>query len=128
MRSMNIWLCVHTVYVNLAIQSSARTICAANSCSHICAVVGGKDKCFCPVGLELAVGSTTTCIGTEIVVVFSSNIVYMLTVSSYKDINECSRFKPCDQVCTNTEGSFICSCNSGFQLQNATQLCEGIRA
>lgn len=43
----------------------------------------------------------------------------------HADINECDRFSPCDQVCTNTDGSFVCSCNSGYQLENVTQTCEG---
>ena len=45
---------------------------------------------------------------------------------SYKDIDECERFSPCNQICTNTDGSFECSCNAGFQLQNAMQTCEGM--
>ena len=50
--------------MTLCFFDTARTVCGANSCSHICAVVGGQDECFCPVGLELAQGSNTTCQGT----------------------------------------------------------------
>ena len=107
-----------------AIVFLAQTVCGANSCSHICAVVGGQDECFCPVGFELAVGSTTTCQGMNRVKLISKNSI----LSSYKDIDECQRFSPCDQICTNTDGSFECSCKIGFQLQNATQVCEGIIA
>ncbi|KAK1386875.1 putative Wall-associated kinase 2 [Heracleum sosnowskyi] len=31
-----------------------------------------------------------------------------------KDINECEQIDSCDQVCTNTYGSFICSCRNGY--------------
>ena len=46
---------------------AAQQICTVeNPCSHICAVIGGMEKCFCPVGLELAAGSTTNCVGETI--------------------------------------------------------------
>ena len=61
----------------------AKTVCGANSCSHICAVVGGQDECFCPVGFELASNSTTTCQGKEdgiIVGVKIFDCAYQLTI------------------------------------------------
>ncbi|CAB4007043.1 low-density lipo receptor-related 4 isoform X1 [Paramuricea clavata] len=33
-----------------------------------------------------------------------------------KDINECDTIGKCSQVCTNTEGSYKCSCKSGYVL------------
>ena len=42
------------------------------------------------------------------------------------DINECSRNSDnCDQLCTNTEGGFNCSCNDGFILQFDMSSCIG---
>ena len=43
------------------------------------------------------------------------------------DINECqatSRW-PCEQICTNTVGSFRCSCNTGYTLAANNVDCEG---
>ena len=41
------------------------------------------------------------------------------------DINECSIANgECDQICTNTEGSFQCSCEAGYSLANGLD-CEG---
>ena len=40
------------------------------------------------------------------------------------DVNECNSTtidNPCQQICTNTFGSYGCSCNSGFKLQNLTE-------
>lgn len=34
-----------------------------------------------------------------------------------EDIDECSELKICHQVCTNSRGSYKCSCKDGFQLQ-----------
>lgn len=43
---------------------------------------------------------------------------YLLIIisSSLSDINECLS-GPCDQTCTNTAGSFTCSCTDGFTLE-----------
>ncbi len=43
----------------------------------------------------------------------------------YVDINECSTGNGgCGQVCTNSDGSFSCSCNSGFTLAGDGTSCE----
>ena len=42
------------------------------------------------------------------------------------DINECASnggHGPCDQYCTNTNGSFYCSCQSGFTQSG--YMCNG---
>ena len=32
---------------------------------------------------------------------------------------------PCDHTCTNNEGSFNCSCNNGYVLDDDQQSCNG---
>ncbi len=45
----------------------------------------------------------------------------------YVDINECNTNNGgCDQVCTDTDGSFMCSCNSGYLLSEDGVSCNGI--
>ena len=36
------------------------------------------------------------------------------------DVDECltPSTNPCNQICTNTDGDFECSCMSGFQLES----------
>ena len=41
------------------------------------------------------------------------------------DIDECSVSTPCDQGCTNTMGSFTCSCQAGFDLGDDGRTCNG---
>lgn len=42
------------------------------------------------------------------------------------DIDECEiDAVPCDQVCENTEGSFFCTCFSGFELTAEDNKCQG---
>lgn len=43
------------------------------------------------------------------------------------DVDECALPKgPCEQLCTNTEGSFQCYCHSGFQLHMDGLKCVGM--
>ena len=47
----------------------------------------------------------------------------------YTDIDECSTSNGgCEQVCTNTIGSFYCSCNDGFSLNANETTCDGIKS
>ena len=32
------------------------------------------------------------------------------------DVDECAQYEPCEQICENTPGSFICSCAEDFEL------------
>ena len=42
------------------------------------------------------------------------------------DINECLVNKGgCSQTCTNTIGSFVCSCQNGFDLNSDNLTCQG---
>ena len=41
------------------------------------------------------------------------------------DIDECME-DPCDHNCTNTDGSFTCSCNNGYELDENGRSCNGI--
>ena len=53
--------------------------------------------------------------------------IYMFTcVFFFSDTDECSlRIDNCVQTCTNTEGSFLCGCNTGFQLNRDGATCNG---
>ena len=49
----------------------------------------------------------------------------MITLLSL-DINECSTNNGgCNQTCTNTNGSYECSCNVGFNLADNNHDCDG---
>ena len=41
------------------------------------------------------------------------------------DLDECLETTFCEQVCTNTFGSFECGCFPGYMLVNGTNMCRG---
>ena len=44
----------------------------------------------------------------------------------YKDINECAEGTGgCAQMCTNTVGSYDCSCSSGYRMASDSHGCDG---
>ena len=47
-------------------------------------------------------------------------------IYSISDTDECNTTNGgCEQVCTNILGSFYCSCNNGYQLQQDGSSCNG---
>ena len=42
------------------------------------------------------------------------------------DVDECSMTEsPCSQDCSNTDGSFVCSCTNGYTLDSDGRACIG---
>lgn len=61
-----------------------------------------------------------------------SKIVQKTWSTNVLDINECQAMVGgviskggCQHKCTNTIGSYICSCNEGYYLANDEKTCEG---
>ena len=49
-------------------------------------------------------------------------------ISILSDIDECSDgTHNCSQICTNTNGSFICECNDGYELNFDGATCNGMQ-
>ena len=41
------------------------------------------------------------------------------------DINECAESAGCEEMCTDTDGSFECSCRDGYRLGSDGKSCDG---
>ena len=55
-----------------------------------------------------------------------THIIIIMYIVFLTDINECENNGTCDQICTNTIGSFDCECIPGYQLNNDLMTCSGM--
>ena len=57
---------------------------------------------------------------------WNSSTVTFCNVTHPSDIDECSgATHGCVHLCNNTEGSYFCSCNLGYELNGDLGLCNG---
>ena len=52
--------------------------------------------------------------------------IYYIIINILTDINECNNNSTCDHRCINTFGSFVCECNSGYELNDDLMTCSGM--
>lgn len=91
------------------------------NCTQLCTNTIGSYSCSCANGY-LMQADGRTCIGKLIIILI--NVEYIL--KQFPDINECATSNGnCTQVCTNTVGSYYCSCMTGYTLNSNGQTCDG---
>lgn len=62
----------------------------------------------------------------QVNVAFHENDIYMLCAAPFTDIDECTKGTDnCTQTCTNTLGSYTCSCGDGYILNTDSITCDG---
>ena len=104
-----------------------------HNCIQTCTNTEGSFYCRCSTGFQLN-SDGATCNGEYYMKhtrvhrkkhnVYVQNHTY---ISNHLDIDECSDgTHDCSQTCTNTEGSFICGCNSGYKLEVNGTTCNGM--
>lgn len=96
--------------------------CATNNgnCSQLCTNAIGSYACTCSTGYVLD-NDLRTCNGK-----FYYFKRFQLLVFTFSDVNECaSNNGNCDAICTNTVGSYRCSCMGGFMLNVDGRTCDG---
>ena len=99
--------------------------CAINNgnCSQLCTNTIRSYYCTCTSGYLLN-SNKITCIGGWWVQWLTECIKMFDTPTA--DINECATNNGnCSQICTNRNGSFICSCTSGYALNSNNRTCSG---
>lgn len=95
--------------------------CLTNNggCSQNCTNANGSYFCSCRAGYELS-KDEYSCTGKGCMwcLYFKSPVLL--------DINECLRNNGgCSQNCTNSNGSYLCSCKSGYYLAQNQYSCTG---
>ena len=101
--------------------------CSTNNggCNQNCTNTIGSFVCSCNTGYELR-SSQLTCVGKK-----EQHLEYQVSVNNnfllFTDINECTNNNGgCNQTCTNTAGSYLCSCNTGYTLNTDDHACDGV--
>ena len=78
-------------------------------CSQICTNFPGSFECECHDGYHFLENSTSHCTGMIL------NYIKYVINRTISDTNEClNNNGGCHQICTNTNGSFLCLCQSGY--------------
>ena len=98
------------------------SVIAINCVQHCINTFGGYE-CACYDGYE-AINDTRQCIG-KLINQCSHIHLCMSNLNYFADINECEEYNDCHQMCTNTNGSYYCSCNIGFALTADNRTCTG---
>ena len=100
-------------------------------CDQICTNSEGSFACSCHPGYiwnangEHCAGEIWT--GAWVLFcLFSMRVyIFILSQSIPLDVDECGvENGGCDQICTNSDGGFACSCDVGFVLENGVD-CSG---
>ena len=79
--------------------ANCTSACLDHNCSDSCMATPKGPQCFCQSGFRLE--KNQVCV----------------------DIDECETYGTCDQLCTNTMGSFECGCERGYHLDQDSRTC-----
>ena len=94
-------------------------------CDHVCNNTVGSFQCSCNSGYILSADGFR-CSGKGVNHFLLEPLQGCFCLLIYPDINECEVSNGgCDHICTNTAGSFQCSCNQGYGLGSDGSSCTG---
>ncbi|XP_022085366.1 hemicentin-1-like isoform X2 [Acanthaster planci] len=114
--------------------------CRDSPCSYECRNTRGSYECICPEGM-LRLSDRRTCVGravgpNEQLIVPTQrpeicSLGYQLVNNVCIDVDECQVGRQrghsfCQGTCTNTEGSYTCSCPAGYRLSEDKTNCRDI--
>ena len=101
------------------------TQCKGSGCQHGCKPHLIGPLCFCKEGTQ---PNGTDCIGENKLYLFLDNSHFLCNYNTYlfvfKDADECTVEGSCDQLCSNTNGSYSCDCINGYRKEG--QRCYAI--
>ena len=89
-------------------------------CQHTCTNTEGSYNCSCFPGYTLKEDGFS-CQGMKIIVKLAMHCLYLSI-----DTDECALNNGgCQHKCINTDGSYYCSCDTGYDLQQDKHSCQG---
>ena len=89
----------------------------------MCTNTGGSFQCSCGAGYVLTADGST-CEGTKLRAMAAHlNILLLLQLQTRMNVR--LEMEDVAQICTNTMGSFLCSCEVGFTLAEDNLSCAG---
>ena len=100
-----------------------------SGCNQNCTNTNGSYFCSCYVGYQIS-SNYRTCVGKRTYhcsIYIYIIICYWWTTSHHTDIHdECALgISGCNQNCTNTIESYVCSCYLGYQISSNNRTCVG---
>lgn len=97
-----------------------------DNCTQNCTNTFGSYRCSCEFGYRLA-SDGWSCLGKHFHQICRIDaLTGEALLPNYADIDECEeRTDQCTHVCTNTLGSYYCSCNNGYRVASNHYECEG---
>ena len=89
-------------------------------CDHTCTNFNGSYSCACDNGYTLH-NDNHSCFGK-----YTNHLFYGLNNNNFADINECTTDNgDCEHSCVNIDGSYKCTCDNGYMLDNNYKNCTG---
>lgn len=93
-------------------------------CDQNCHNSVGNYYCSCEPGYRLHIDGTTC--GSKLGDDGINSLLMSVHLILYIDIDECAEGTDgCTQTCTDTKGSYVCSCDTGYRLANDSHGCDG---
>lgn len=110
--------------------------CTRSPCAHgECVNMPGSYICQCPAGFQ-STSTKTECRGYTSTLIQPTNLhthalrvcISLLCFFFLTDLDECvANGRICNNGrCVNTEGSFHCVCNAGFEISQDGKNCQGL--
>ena len=85
----------------------------------MCTNTDSSFECSCGIGYKLR-ADILDCEGKRV------NLSTFSLIMHFSDLDEClTNNGGCNQTCTNSEGSFECSCRTGYRIEADNFGCEG---
>ena len=94
---------------------------STNACQHNCVNTPGSYTCQCRTGFRLNANGRN-CTGLEYTRFIMKIILIILLCAEVHECNEGADL--CEHTCTNTPGSYVCSCNPGYTLSSNGFTCS----